>query len=146
MRQLFIQGLFFQNRQAVELACTPKDGVVAMLRRGLFRYAYSGILWDDETSSMGGLVGHMQDVFGGSRLSDARADAIEVSFTKRYDNRSDDIRYAFKVSEGGVWFGGYEGDLVGSGVSICVVAEVPEHLIGVQAILAKLGRGTAHEW
>lgn len=146
MQQFLIQGLFFQNQQYMELACVPKEGVVAVIHEGLFQYMYAGLIWTDERQVLGGLKGEMQDQFGHSRLSRIQVSDLEISFTKKYDRRDDEILYKFRIKDGNSWIGEYNGDMVGSGTSRCIITEVPDSFFDGQDLARKLGRGTAHSW
>jgi len=143
--QFLIQGLFFQNRQVLGLACSV-EGNAAVLYSGLFQFMFAGLIWTDKQSALYELTGDMLDHFGRSRLSEVQVTDLEVKFTKRYKGREDDIFYTFKVRDGDSWVGEYRGDRVGSGTSRCIITEVPDSFFEPQSVMALLGRGTAHKW
>ena len=127
MSVLIITGFFFQNQRGLGLGVGNNgEGVVAVVRSGLVRTIFSGVLYEDPEHVLHALAGVMTDKYGDSTLSDGRflsEDTLE--FTKRYDQRDSEIRYSFK-REGTFWVGEFSGEKAGSGKANCTIIEVPE--------------------
>ncbi|MEK7135989.1 MAG: hypothetical protein AAB821_00135 [Patescibacteria group bacterium] len=142
---LLIQGLFFQNYLGLGLGVSP-EGPIAVIRSGLGRFMYSGVIWQDPEYPHDGFVGQMWDNYGASELSDVLVYEDEVGFTKKYERRADLIRYTFRVRESQTWFGEYEGKACGKGTSSCILTDVPDGFFQPEFIMGKLGLIEAHRW
>lgn len=122
-----IQGFFFQFKMGLGTGFDESGEERAIVHGGLCRFMFAGIIFPDRESSLGGMVGEMNDDWGYSLLSDVRISADEVSFVKRYEDRDDVIRYKFR-REGSLWTGEFEGSFVGRGGAKCMITEAPEGL------------------
>ncbi|MEK9131715.1 MAG: hypothetical protein AAB447_02275 [Patescibacteria group bacterium] len=140
-----IQGVFFQNRQYLGLACVPIEGAVVTINEGLFQTMFAGIIFSDQRQSRNNLRGYMLDTCGESVLKDISVSDREVSFTKHYDRRKDIIKYSFTVKHGNTWIGQYSGDAVGVGLARCMITEVDDDFL-LPNIPAELLDKPAHMW
>jgi hypothetical protein len=141
----FIQGVFFQNNEGFDVALDPREGIVTVIRRELFRYVYTGYIQKDAENE-GVLVGEMQDFFGHSQLHKIFISDNQISFTKNYNHRMDWIVYMFTKKDCDTWVGQYDGPATGTGISRCIVTEVNDEFLSPEAILKILGLKSAHAW
>lgn len=120
----FIQGFYLQNREFLGLNCLSETegGVTPVIMVKLCQYMFSGVIFPDPN---GNLTGEMIDLEGISALSKIRLSEKEVSFIKKYGHRNDEINYSFK-RKGAFWVGGYNGWVVGSGESRCIITEIAD--------------------
>ena len=125
-----VQGFFFQLCQYVGLATRPIVGTVAVVREGVFRDMYSGMIWRE--GCLGEWVGSLSDPVGDSQLSKIRLTPDSLSFNKQYEGHPDTIRYQFDW-ESDHWSGGFQGERVGNGTAVCLLTPTP------QAILQLIG-------
>lgn len=88
----------------------------------------------------------MQDTFGASLLMNIRITEDEVRFIKKYEQRADHIHYTFAKKDRNSWIGEFTGERCGTGISRCVITEVPEEFFDPRALMQALGRDTAHQW
>ena len=123
-----IQGFFFQHQEWLGLGMSSEgEGVITVIKSGLCRFMYSGVIYPDERNALGGFAGQMSDHFGDSQLSNVAVLPEEVRFVKKYDHRDDLIDYKF-TKQNGLWVGGYSRSAVGQGGAKCVITEVSEDL------------------
>lgn len=120
-----IQGLFFQNYQSLGIAFGP-DGSRTVLRTGLHRFGFRGVIYFESINNPTRLVGEMNDYFGHSRLYEVVLTDKELSFDKWYEDDSSVIRYNFH-RECSIWVGSYQGGSVDPGGAKCITTEVPEN-------------------
>lgn len=123
-----IQGFFFQIQHWLGIAhrSEAEGGVGVVINEGLCRYMYSGVIFPNPHNEHE-LIGEMFDHFGESKLFDVKITEEEVSFAKKYDNRSDIIYYKF-WREGELWIGEYSGSATGKGGAKCTIVEAPDSL------------------
>ena len=122
----FLQGFFFQEQQWLDIAFRNVDGAVAVVREGLGRFMFAGIISPrPEQPEM--LVGEMNDHFGKSVLVAITIAEETFTFTKCYANRRDHITYTFTRREK-FWVGTYAGHLTGMGRSRCILTPAPAEL------------------
>ena len=141
MKVLFINGVFFQNREQLEIGEDPSCGTAVFIHKDLFRYVYAGVIW---TEPSGGLRGLVQDAFGEAELSHITISDTEISFTKKYFKRDYYIEYFFRIRNGNTWVGDYKGVATGNGISRCILTEIEDEFFLPQPILKLLGRTKAH--
>jgi len=120
-----IQGFFFQNRQWLGLdMSTEGEGVIAVVRQGLCRNLFSGVMFPD---TLGGLIGEMNDRCGESELSKVVISSNSFQFEKNYKERVNrPISYSFR-RKGLLWIGEYSGETVGRGGATCITTEVSDN-------------------
>jgi hypothetical protein len=123
-----LQGFFFQNREWLGIAMAPIDGAVAVIRRGLCRDMFAGLIWRENDSDLWGWVGEMTDQFGAATLGNIEINPEELRFTKHYLARPGPIDYAFR-RDGDLWVGGFNGEVVGEGGATCVLTPAPGRLL-----------------
>ena len=141
-----IQGVFFQNQEWLGTQMVPIDGMVVVIERGLIYGMYAGIIRVDPKNSRR-LIGGMNDHWGESVLSGiVFVDGIKLSFLKKYDHREDTILYSFKAKDGITWIGEYEGEIVGKGLSRCIITEVDDSFNDPSNLMKLLGSKVAHTW
>lgn len=141
-----IQGVFFQQNQWLDLAERPRFGTCVVINKGVCRFVYAGVIWRDNAKALGPLVGSITDHFGESELSNVSVTEQGIEFVKRYLKRRDTIRYVFSKKDGNTWAGEWSGDAVGSGISRCVVTEVPDEFFSPEALMKLLGASEIHKW
>jgi hypothetical protein len=142
----FIQGVFYQNSEGLDVACKPGEGMVAVIRKALYQYTYAGFIWKEKENLMGELVGDMQDYYGLSNLSTIHVSDRQISFIKKYHDRKDWISYVFTKKDGNTWVGQYDGSETGKGVTRCILTEVNEDFFDPLLIMKFLGVERAHAW
>lgn len=140
-----IQGCFFQNQEWLGLRTEPIEGTVCVIEKGLIWDMFAGIIRHNPNFPPQ-LIGGMLDHYGESILSDIEINDIQVRFTKRYERRSDEILYSFKVKEGNTWAGKYSGEAVGKGLSRCVITEVDDSFSDQRKLMKLVGSKTIHTW
>ena len=141
-----IQGVFFQNQEWLGTRMVPIEGMVAVIERGLIYDMYAGIIRVDPENPWR-FVGGMNDHYGESTLSDiVFVDGVELSFSKKYNRRQDKIHYSFKVKDGNTWAGEYSGEIVGKGLSRCIVTEVDDSFNDPRNLMKLLDSKTVHTW
>jgi hypothetical protein len=141
-----IQGVFFQNQEWLGVRMVPIEGMVAVIEGGLIYDMYAGIIRVDPENP-GRFVGGMNDHYGESNLSEIIfVDGVKLSFSKKYDRRQDKIRYSFKAKDGVTWIGVYVGEVVGKGLSRCVITEVEDSFNDPKNLMKLLGSKSAHTW
>ncbi len=121
-----IQGFFFQQRQFLGLSMKPIDGAVAVVREGLFRDMFAGMIWRE--GCLGVWTGSLIDPVGDSKISKIRLTPNSFSFTKKYDGHPDTIHYEFEW-ETDHWAGGFRGEHVGTGSAVCALTPTPEGIL-----------------
>lgn len=135
-----IHGVFFQEQQWLGARIVPIEGIVAVIESGLLFSMYAGLICGEERNP-DRLAGGMIDHYGESTLSEI--DLVpekQFAFTKKYNRRSDSIRYNFTTRHSDLWIGTYEGPLVGRGVTHCYVKEVPKDFCSPAKCLEQLRR------
>ncbi len=142
-----IQGIFFQSvdDDIVALAITEDDNLAVAMRYGTGQFMFQGSIWED-VDNRNVLIGSMEDQFGVSRLSNIKFTADCVMYTKRYEQRKDDILYVFQRRDGDSWVGTYTGTLTGIGIARCWLREVPENHLYAEPLQTALGQEHAHRW
>lgn len=120
----FIQGVFWQYRECLGLDTMPVEGVVAVIRSGLCRIMYAGVIERDLHHLLGGYCGEMQDECGHANLRDVILACDQLRFVKQYDGCDDLIMYEFARQEDGTWAGEYSGEKTGRGYSRCILTPV----------------------
>jgi len=126
MPTYLIQGFFFQGREWLDTEISQQNGDLRpIIRSGLCRYMYSGVIYPDKYNAMGGYAGQLTDHFGDSTLSEMLVLPELVKFTKKYTRRDDLIYYQLK-KVGDLWIGEYSGTATGSGTTQCIITEVNE--------------------
>lgn len=127
---IIISGVFFQNQQWIGLAMRPVDGLVPIIESGLIRSCFSGMILE---TPPGVYVGGIFDHYGESEIFDIEFCGIgsqRLSFTKKYRQRPDSIKYTFtKKDDSGIFVGEFSGELVGSGTAKCVLTEVSDNFL-----------------
>lgn len=123
-----IQGFFYQKHSWLDIAhrSETEGGAGVVIRGGLCRFMYSGVIFPN-FEEPDQLIGEMLDHFGESELLGVKITQEDVSFTKKYLQRSDYINYVFR-KEGELWVGEYFGSAVGRGDSKCIVNVAPDDL------------------
>lgn len=123
-----IQGFFYQKHSWLDIAhrSEVEGGAGVVIKGGLCRFMYSGVIFPNPEEP-DKLIGEMSDHFGESELLGVKITEEEVSFTKKYLQRPDYIKYTFR-KEGELWVGEYTGSAVGRGDSKCVVIVAPDDL------------------
>ena len=140
-----IQGVFFQNQEWLGTRMVPVEGMVAVIEKGLIWDMYAGVIRPNPNFP-GQLIGGMKDHYGESILSDIEVSDIQVKFTKKYNRRDDKIEYLFKVKDGNTWAGEYHGDVVGQGLSRCIVTEMDDSFGDPFVLKRLLGSKSIHSW
>ncbi len=122
----FIQGYFFQRRQVLDLARGEEraKGHEVIVVDGTFNYMFAGVIYTDES---GALCGYMRDAAGTSILYNIAVTKDQIRFTKRYNDRPDEILYTFWLADQ-FWTGKFAGSEVGEGRATCIITEPPEAL------------------
>lgn len=133
---LWIQGFFFQDALKFEVVTVNKKQVALFQKSAQFMYR--GSIWQNPDANGSLLMGVMEDSFGISLLSNIEHDEAHFAFTKRYEDREDDIRYLFEAREGLTWIGRWSGRVVGEGVSRCLVTELPDEFYSVESVVVAL--------
>lgn len=121
-----VQGFFFQEGESLGIAMKPIEGAVAVIRRGMARSMFSGLIWQDDF--LDELTGEMSDPFGSSALEDVTLTDSEFTFVKKYERRTDSIFYRFHP-EGDFWVGKYTGERVGRGNANCILTPVSMQML-----------------
>jgi len=126
----FINGVFFQDQEWLSLDCVAIEGNVVVIKRGLCRFIFSGIIEPTEETVLGSpvMVGRTMDQFGMAHLTNISLSDDRLSFVKKYDNRKDLILYSFAREDEGLWIGEYDGELTGKGSARCVLTPVPDQM------------------
>jgi hypothetical protein len=119
-----IQGVFFQERQSLEVAHLPVEGAVAVVRDCLHHFMFAGILEVDPEKVLSGYRGAMQDYFGESQVSNGRLTEDTLYFTKKYQHRSDTIEYKLTKEDSRTWVGEYNGLVTGTGRVRCLLTPI----------------------
>jgi hypothetical protein len=129
-----IQGFFFQDQLGIGLGFDDQGGgVVAVVKKVLRRFMFSGVLYRDAESAMQGWVGNITDHYGESSLTRVHLGLDKIRFCKQYDHRKDVIEYILRRSSvpdlnkgswEGQWVGNYSGQAVGEGTVKCILTEV----------------------
>lgn len=90
---------------------------------------FSGMIFPDPTSTLGGFVGRMHDEGGESFLHAVVLRRRELAFLRKYlkDGKYDDTRFYFRRS-GSLWVGDYQSE-AGRGVAKCIVTVVPQEIL-----------------
>lgn len=144
---LLIQGIFFQNKQSLEIAYIGGGvGSTVVVNEELCETIFAGVIWQDRQNVLGGLAGNMMDLSGVSRLALVRVSDTEVRFKKLYYGRDDEILFVFSRREGDVWLGEYSGAAVGNGIARCILTEVSDDFFDPNSLAQKLGVTAAHHW
>ena len=134
---LLIQGIFWQRHETLGVACVPREGNVAVVNSGIMEFMFHGAVFASEGP---GMAGGMVDNFGQSEISRFIMTSSYITFSKRYNDRTDVILYSFPTKYGNIWSGYYQGSKdIGRGVSRCVIIEVPEEFFNPSALLASPG-------
>lgn len=120
-----LQGFFFQERTLLGLDMRSIDGAVAVVRCTQLRNMFAGAIGFDGSSF--DWTGTMTDVYGVSTLDRINLHGFSLTFDKTYDGRDDPIHYSFHKRDG-LWVGGYNGELVGSGYANCILTPVPQQM------------------
>jgi hypothetical protein len=112
-----INGTFFSVPDESGAVPVGERSAQAILFGGSFRK-------ENDNSSV--FVGVMIDRLGESELTNIVFTDTQFSFTKRYLDRDDKIRYCLKKCTENVWEGEWAGDACGYGLAKCVVLPVPD--------------------
>jgi hypothetical protein len=126
-----IQGFFCQVHTGLGTGYAPGMGTVATIETGTAQVMFAGLLQRDRIT--GRLSGEMIDPLGGALLDEVRIGSNEVSFVKRYQNRSRNVDIVYTLRRGPLlWVGDYtiytpRGDTV-KGPVHCVLTEVADEL------------------
>ena len=144
---ILIQGCSFQN--CAELAIGfHSEGVATAVPLGKFnmRWLYSGAIYPvvpgDDMS--GELAGELSDVYGLSVLSEIKIAPGTIEFNQKYIGRFDLIHYEFELKpvdsdgHGTYWAGHYSGQLLGRGISNCIITDVPDDFFSYDDAAARL--------
>lgn len=137
-----IQGNYFHEKPWLDVEMVPIDGAVAVIREGLTRNMYYGVLHPEPEHCVDASQGSIHDPSGSSFVYDVCVGEQELAFVKIYEHRKDIIRYTFSRKVGNVWVGEYKGKLVGNGITCCVLAEIDPSFFDPMAIAKLLGRET----
>ncbi len=123
-KKLFlIQGIFFYESTAPDIAYKPAEGAVVVMRDGKYYSLFSGVIAPvigNETQYGGSL----SDYFGPSTISNIRISDQKLSFDKKYDNSEKIIKYNFK-KVGRLYVGSYKGYKI-KGIARCILNEIGE--------------------
>lgn len=131
-KMFLIQGVFFQSRHSLHTEPLPGHNPVQDANDNASQFAFSGSFSADGLDEPQELFGTMVDCYGNSRIGNIKLTEERFSFIKRYEHRSDEIRYEFFKS-GSIWVGKWSGRSVGSGYANCIVTEVPESFSKLRA-------------
>ncbi|KKP89190.1 MAG: hypothetical protein UR93_C0001G0022 [Berkelbacteria bacterium GW2011_GWA2_35_9] len=120
-----IQGFFFQNYQSLELGF-GLEGSEMMIREGLCRFMFYGVIIPSSPQTPNILKGEMNDRFGESLLTDIVILPDKVSFTKQYHQDKRTLSYNFTLQEGNdrIWVGRFSSSFA-NGDAKCIITEVP---------------------
>lgn len=124
-----IQGFFWQQWALPEVGTDRMGDVAVVVKSGMCRFMFAGIIFPDPTNVLDDLTGEMHDDFGYSRLSEVIILPREVSFIKLYDGRPDGVNYKF-LWDGSIWVGEFSGAKVSPGKARCIITKVPDGLFG----------------
>lgn len=143
-----IQGVYFQNQSWLDVVCVPVEGNIAVVKSGLIRATFAGVIYPDQNSALISFVGEMCDSVGISILTDVTVSETRVSYTKRYKNRREigEIVYEFVHKEGPIFVGTYGGENVGNGIARCILTPVEPSFFDPISAMKLLGLATAHQW
>ena len=152
-----IQGLFYQNKMGLYVEHSSRTGSLGpriMIHENLNQYMYAGAMWLDPDARVQILVGIVYDVFGHALLSNIEMSKEAFSFTKSYasrplphqDEEQPPINYSFRIRDGQSWVGEYSGRDTGTGVTRCILTEVPEDFFSPDPLLPLLGRDRPFDW
>lgn len=119
-----VQGLFWQDKLTYGIGQKPSLGQAEYATRGLHHSLFSGVIAPPPTNPEAPLEGALQDNYGESTLSDVILTEEKLEFTKKYDHRSNEVRYTFNKKVAGFWIGAWEGSDVGTGFAKCVIMPV----------------------
>ena len=123
----FIQGIFFQDNQWLTVAY-ESEGAIAVIRSGLCRFMFSGVIELDPEAVLGTYIGRINDSFGEAELTNIQLSETRLHFTKKYGKRTDTIEYNFRRQDDGAWCGEYDGEQSGRGSARCMLTPVPVSL------------------
>lgn len=121
---ILIQGFFFFQGREFGIGY-DSSGAIAVTREMTMRSMFAGVIATEHEGS-DKLVGRMNDHYGDSELMGVRIGDSKLSFTKKYDHRSDRIYYQFEKGADGTWAGTFVGNATGSGQARCVLTIVSE--------------------
>ena len=142
----FINGIFFQQKEGLELGLDPLDGVAVFVTNNLVQFPFAGYFQTDPKSVLKSLTGWISDVFGDARITNIQISEGALEFDKRYTNTNADIHYSFRKLPDGTWIGTYEHPGAGIGASRCVLIEVSESFFDAQETERLTGLVGLHQW
>lgn len=73
--------------------------------------------------------GTMNDRYGTAAITNFVLTDMMMSFSKKYLQRNDLIKYEFTEKKGDIWYGTYSGGAVGTGTAKCLVSVVDESFV-----------------
>ena len=119
-----IHGIFYKEQYPDHGARHARTS--PFLKDGLQRYDFFGHIYPNLTGFGYELAGELRDPLGPSWLCDICLGDLYMKFTKTYGSDGGSIRFEYDFwFEEGIWVGEYCGPEFGSGVSKCVLTEVP---------------------
>ncbi len=119
-----IQGVFFQAPGIYVRYIESRRSLV--FQEDMLPFMYAGVFASIPPESEKEMTGTMADFCGRAVLFDIKLSETELSFTKQYLGREDEIFYSFRKQADGSWGGSFSGADVQAGNSHCILTPVSE--------------------
>jgi hypothetical protein len=122
-KMYLVQGMFFTEERIMAIGFDSEIKERAMMKLAISRAMFSGIikLPEGEENGEGALLDHYgESILTNVKLSNENG---TVTFSKRYNGRSDFIKYFLK-RENAFWVGYYQGSATGKGAVRCILSPI----------------------
>lgn len=140
-----VVGYLFMTRPTMDVRVESPEGKVPVFGQESLGTMFYGIVSDPEEKAGKSIWDWMEDEFlGMSEVVDfSQSGPTKITFTRRCDKRSEDIRFELHRS-GGIWLGKYSGPKAGVGTCQCVFTRVGSNFFSPVRAMKEFGMEEPH--